>query len=58
MAKKYKIETIPWLDLTKAVTWIFLGLTMLVCLQRTAFVSLTVGMLALYVLDNPQSISR
>lgn len=31
---------------------------MLTCLQRTAFVSLTVGMLSLYVLDNPQNIAR
>ena len=31
---------------------------MLSCLKRTAFLSLTVGMLALYVLDNPRAISR
>lgn len=58
IAKRYKMETIPWLEVTKVVVWIFLALTLLSCLKRTAFVSLTVATLALYVLDNPRTISR
>jgi hypothetical protein len=31
---------------------------MLLMLKRTAFLSITVAALALYVLDNPQNVSR
>ena len=56
--KKYNIQTIPWLMLTKVVTFIFLALTLLVMIKRPAFLSLTVCALAIYVIDNPANISR
>ena len=53
VARKYKVETIPWLTITKFVVWIFLGLTMVTMLKKNAFLSITVAALALYILDNP-----
>ena len=58
VAKQYKIETIPWLLVTKVVVWIFLGLTLIQMLKRNCFLSLTVAAVAIYVLENPASISR
>ena len=58
VAKQYKIETIPWLLITKIVVWIFLGLTLIQMLKRNCFLSLTVSAVALYVLENPAAISR
>lgn len=58
LATRYNVETIPWLEITRVVVWIFLGLTMLVMLKRPAFMSITVAGVALYVLDNPQNIGR
>lgn len=58
LATRYNVETIPWLEITRIVVWIFLGLTMLVMLKRPAFMSITVAGVALYVLDNPQNIGR
>ena len=53
MAKRYNIETIPWLTVTKVVVWIFLVLVMLQMLKRNCFLSLTVATTALYVLEYP-----
>ena len=58
VAKQYKIETIPWLLVTKVVVWIFLGLTLIQMLKRNCFLSLTVAAVAIYVLENPSAISR
>ena len=44
--------------MTKVLVWIFTCLTMLLMFKRPAFVNITVAALALYVLDNPQNISR
>jgi len=55
---RYKIQTIPWLKVTKTVVWIFLILTMLQMWKRNVFLSITVGALALYVLDYPEVITR
>ena len=44
--------------MTKVLVWIFACLTMLLMFKRPAFVNITVAALALYVLDNPQNISR
>ena len=56
--KQYRIETIPWLEVTKTVVWIFLILTMIQMLKRPVFLSLTVAAIALYVLEYPQTIQR
>ena len=56
--KRFKIETIPWLMVTKVCVWIFTAITLLVMLKRPVFLSITVAALALYVLDNPESIRR
>ena len=60
LARRANVDAsaIPWLNISKVVVWVFLGLTILTMLQKPSVVSLTVAMLALYVLDNPQSISR
>ena len=56
--KQYRIETIPWLEVTKTVVWIFLILTMIQMLKRPVFLSLSVAAIALYVLEYPQTIQR
>lgn len=58
LQKKYNIQTIPWLNVTKVITFIFLALTLLLMLKRPAFLSLTACVLAIYVIDNPQNITR
>lgn len=58
LAQKNGFETVPWLELTQVVVWIFLVLVLLQMLKRTCFISLTVAMLALYVLEFPNTISR
>ena len=58
LRRRYKIETIPWLELTKVVVWIFLILTVVQMLKRPVFLSLTVAALALYILEYPQTIQR
>ena len=58
LAKHYKVETIPWLRVTEVVVWIFLLLTCIQMLKRNCFLSLTVAALALYVLNNPNTITR
>ena len=58
ISRQYKIETIPWLEVSKAVVWIFLILTMIQMLKRPVFLSITVAAVALYVLEYPQSIQR
>lgn len=58
LAARYNVETIPWLEITRFVTWIFLGITLLSMLKRTAFLSVTVAAVALYVLENPKNIGR
>ena len=58
VARRYKIETIPWLLLTKVLVYIFLVLVLLQMLKRSCFLSLTVVALALYVLEYPESIGR
>ena len=58
LAKQYKIETIPWLRVTEAVVVIFLILVLLQMLKRNCFLSLTVAILAIYVLNNPANITR
>lgn len=55
---RYKIETVPWLTLTKVVVWIFLVLTMIQMMKRNCFLSITVAAVALYVLEFPGAISR
>ena len=58
LAKKYKVETIPWLRVTEAVVFIFFILVLLQMLKRDCFLSLTVVTLAMYVLNNPGAITR
>ena len=58
LAKKYKIETIPWLTVTKFLVLVFLVLVLLQMMKRNCFLSLTVAVLAIYVLDNPANITR
>ena len=58
LQKQYKIETIPWLVVTKAVVRIFLLLTLLQMLKRPCVLSLTVAAVAIYVLEYPQNIQR
>ena len=58
LAQQVKMETIPWLRVTEAVVVIFLILVLLQMLKRNCFLSLTVGVLAIYVLNNPANITR
>lgn len=58
MAAQYKIETIPWLTVSKMLVWVFLPLVMLQMLKRNCVLSLTVAMLALYVLEYPRNVTR
>ena len=58
MQAKYKIQTIPWLVVTKVVVWILLVLTLVQMLKRPAVLTLTVAGVALYVLEYPQTITR
>lgn len=51
-------DMIPWLRITEIVTWIFITLTMLIMFKRPAVLSLTVAVLALYVIHNPSKIER
>ena len=51
-------EEIPWLEITKGVTMIYLILTMLVMFQRKDTLSITVCACALYVLEFPMYVSR
>ena len=54
----YDVETIPWLNVTKAAVWILLVLVLLQMLKRPCVISLTVASTALYVLEFPSAISR
>jgi hypothetical protein len=58
LAKRYKIEVIPWLRVTQIAVYIFLVLVLLQMLKRNCFLSLTVAALAIYVLEEPASIGR
>ena len=44
--------------ITEIVTWIFLVLTMLIMFKRPVVLSMTVAVLALYVIHNPNKIDR
>ena len=48
----------PWINITKGVTYIYLILTMFVMFQRKDSLSITVCACALYVLEFPQFVSR
>ena len=58
LAKQYKVENIPWQRVTEAVVAIFIILVLLQMLKRNCFLSLTVAVLAIYVLNNPATITR
>ena len=56
--KYYGGQEIPWLKLTEFVVWVLIGLTILNMLKRPAVITLTVAILAMYVLNNTHTISR
>lgn len=60
MARKYGVDydNIMWLDLSKWVVLIYALLSMFVMFQRAGMINITVCACALYVLENPQYISR
>ena len=51
-------QEIPWLQLTEAIIWVFFLTTILNMIKRPAFISLTVCVLAFYVLHNTDKITR
>lgn len=55
---KYKLETIPWLEISRYVVWVLLTLTMLAMLKRVCFLSLTVSAVAMMIITFPQNTKR
>lgn len=51
-------KKLQWMEVTIAVTWILLILTLLAMLRRPCMLTLSVTLLALYVLTFPQTITR
>jgi len=51
-------KTLQWMEVTVAVTWVLLILTILCMLKRPCMLTLSVSLLALYVLHFPHTISR
>ena len=56
--KFYQGQEIPWFQLTELVVWILFVLNLLQMLKKPAFMTLTVNVLAIYVLHNTHHITR
>ena len=54
----YQGQEIPWFQLTEFVVWILFVLNLLQMIKKPAFMTLTVNVLAIYVLHNTHHISR
>lgn len=57
-AQKMGYDDVPWFRLTWMLLMIYLILTVLVMFYKADFVNLTVGVTALYMMFNPETITR
>jgi hypothetical protein len=58
IANKMGYENVPWFKLTWYLLWIYTGLTLIVMLQRSDFINLTVCCIALFLMFNTQRITK
>lgn len=58
VAERMGYRTLPWLKATWFLLWVYTILTILVLIQRSDFINLTICVTALYMLFNTQTLTR